>query len=579
MSVVTGPQALSGDTIAFRALLEGGAQAVYLAVVDVVPPNEADTTGDGEVDVDDLVTIITSWGPCADPDDCPADVNGDGEVDVDDLLAVLLNWGAGAGPPPNDHCGGAIEITGPGAIPFSTVGATSSSSDYIVPSGDEPGFPTWWNLDCDEGSGYELANDVWFRFTVQTGGELQISTTGFDSRVVVYRRSSATCDPGTFEGVMCNDDAPSASTSSRLSLWTIGSQDAGVFAVAEGDELLIRVGSRDPGVTGTGSLLLSTTPFVEWAGRTPESCFPVLIYDPLDPGTFVGEQAFEVATLTATEFTPNCGVDDNVDLWFCFISPNTGVYRAAASGSWLVGQEGPLTVAVYDRYGELLACQEDVDGDVYFSSFEFEARVFWPAVVGQQYLIRVGGPAELLDFYNVTQVRVEAMDSDACGWLFAGPCTVSNAPLAGCDDGQCCRAVCNEDPYCCNVEWDALCVDHAAKLCDPDPGPACELPGEHSCYAADPQSGCDDPECCEAVCQIDPFCCDFEWDGSCVDIAVQVCDPPPCPSVVDHPCDVTSPIGGCEDEACCGIVCDVDPSCCDMDWDTACVQLAELLCQ
>lgn len=50
----------------------------------------ADVTGDGVVDVQDLVEIILAWGPCAAP--CIADVNDDGVVDVVDLVAVILAW-------------------------------------------------------------------------------------------------------------------------------------------------------------------------------------------------------------------------------------------------------------------------------------------------------------------------------------------------------------------------------------------------------------------------------------------------------------------------------------------------------
>jgi hypothetical protein len=50
-----------------------------------------DVTGDGVVDVNDLVAVLLAWGLCP-PGPCPADSNGDGTIDVDDLLAVLLNW-------------------------------------------------------------------------------------------------------------------------------------------------------------------------------------------------------------------------------------------------------------------------------------------------------------------------------------------------------------------------------------------------------------------------------------------------------------------------------------------------------
>ncbi len=53
-----------------------------------------DVTGDGAVNVDDLIAVILSWGPCpAPPAECPADLDDSGSVDVDDLIIVILNWG------------------------------------------------------------------------------------------------------------------------------------------------------------------------------------------------------------------------------------------------------------------------------------------------------------------------------------------------------------------------------------------------------------------------------------------------------------------------------------------------------
>ena len=49
-----------------------------------------DVNGDGVVNVEDLVAVITAWGPC---DGCAADLNGDGQVNVEDLIEVITNWG------------------------------------------------------------------------------------------------------------------------------------------------------------------------------------------------------------------------------------------------------------------------------------------------------------------------------------------------------------------------------------------------------------------------------------------------------------------------------------------------------
>ncbi|MCI0629246.1 MAG: hypothetical protein L0Y44_01155 [Phycisphaerales bacterium] len=55
-----------------------------------------DVSGDGVVNVDDLLAVISAWGSCP-PGSCPADIappGGDGVVNVDDLLAVISAWGA-----------------------------------------------------------------------------------------------------------------------------------------------------------------------------------------------------------------------------------------------------------------------------------------------------------------------------------------------------------------------------------------------------------------------------------------------------------------------------------------------------
>jgi hypothetical protein len=53
------------------------------------PPCFADVTGDGVVDVQDLVEVVLNWlfGGGS------SDINGDGIVNVQDLVLVILNWG------------------------------------------------------------------------------------------------------------------------------------------------------------------------------------------------------------------------------------------------------------------------------------------------------------------------------------------------------------------------------------------------------------------------------------------------------------------------------------------------------
>jgi hypothetical protein len=49
----------------------------------------------------------------------------------------------------------------------------------------------------------------------------------------------------------------------------------------------------------------------------------------------------------------------------------------------------------------------------------------------------------------------------------------------------------------------------------PEPSP-CGNPSLADCFTASRVGGCSDAACCEAVCTIDPTCCDSAWDAACV---------------------------------------------------------------
>jgi predicted outer membrane repeat protein len=75
--------------------VDRGAFEFQSCPADIAP--QADQ-GDGEVNVDDLVGVLLSWGacpqPCPPPLGCAADIVPNCAVDVDDLIAVILGWGA-----------------------------------------------------------------------------------------------------------------------------------------------------------------------------------------------------------------------------------------------------------------------------------------------------------------------------------------------------------------------------------------------------------------------------------------------------------------------------------------------------
>jgi hypothetical protein len=64
----------------------------------------------------------------------------------------------------------------------------------------------------------------------------------------------------------------------------------------------------------------------------------------------------------------------------------------------------------------------------------------------------------------------------------------------------------------------------ALQFCPPCPPYACGL-GTVDCCAniTTPTAGCKDFECCVLICDMDSFCCEAQWDGLCVFLANQYC--------------------------------------------------------
>jgi hypothetical protein len=78
--------------------LANPADGAALNGVQLFKVRAGDVTTDGLVDVDDLISVILSWGACPGPaQTCAPDIApypaGDGTVNADDLTAVILNWG------------------------------------------------------------------------------------------------------------------------------------------------------------------------------------------------------------------------------------------------------------------------------------------------------------------------------------------------------------------------------------------------------------------------------------------------------------------------------------------------------
>ena len=120
----------------------------------------------------------------------------------------------------------------------------------------------------------------------------------------------------------------------------------------------------------------------------------------------------------------------------------------------------------------------------------------------------------------------------------SGSCAGAHCPHDRCIEGvaldktcgACVAQICAADAFCCDVEWDNVCVEEVRTICGslgcgeskgqcnhtlcsfgPALVPACDVPPF-------PQGGC-----VAQVCAADPFCCEEEWDAICIDEVATVC--------------------------------------------------------
>ncbi|MCI0364075.1 MAG: hypothetical protein L0219_09360 [Phycisphaerales bacterium] len=163
-----------------------------------------------------------------------------------------------------------------------------------------------------------------------------------------------------------------------------------------------------------------------------------------------------------------------------------------------------------------------------------------------------------------------AFDHCTCGGAQTGSCFTSHG-TPWCDLDDCCAAVCNVDPFCCELNWDNLCVTEANQLCT-----TCGGPGAGNCLAAHPNTYCNNADCCQWICAIDPFCCGVTWDDKCALEALEMCAT--CGQGGSDSCFVEHYIPACENSTCCNTVCAADPFCCNSQWDSICVSEANALC-
>jgi len=388
-----------------------------------------DMNQDGDVDLSDFALFrdcfLGPQNPNLQPGCQNARFDADSDVDLRDLAGFQIAFtGSCPGPLPNDRCQCPIEVV-EGTHPYSNVGATT----------DGPNEPT---MCVFEFGNTNVDADIWYCYTATCTGTAMASLCGsdYDTRLAVY----AGCGCPTAAPLACSDDDCGTGAGNVQSRVT--------FAATAGQKYLVRVGGYL--FSGVCTLGFCT------AGNVGAPCTANAQCNLVDQGD--------------GRLTIGCNVD------------------ACANGSGDCFVPSPTQAP---GCGDATCCASTCELD------QFCCDVTWDATCA--------GEAQCLCTGTCL----------ACA-PGAGSCGVPDAtPGCGVD---CCNRVCMVDSFCCLTEWDTTCVGEAESMCFL----AC-IPSAGPCLSAHPTPGCNLKPCCQAVCSEDSYCCDTNWDQTCADSAVILC--------------------------------------------------------
>jgi hypothetical protein len=121
----------------------------------------------------------------------------------------------------------------------------------------------------------------------------------------------------------------------------------------------------------------------------------------------------------------------------------------------------------------------------------------------------------------------DALETVDCAGCAHDKCE-TNGPLdPACD--PCVAQICQQDLFCCDTQWDTLCVEQVRTVCNSLICPESQGTCTHGlCVTGSAlQPGCDSPpaatSCVAQICSADLFCCQTAWDSVCVDEVETIC--------------------------------------------------------
>ncbi len=108
-------------------------------------------------------------------------------------------------------------------------------------------------------------------------------------------------------------------------------------------------------------------------------------------------------------------------------------------------------------------------------------------------------------------------------------CSTGVKLTSGCDaaTGNCVSKVCAVDSFCCNQDWDSLCVMEVRTVCKSLKCSESQGSCSHTLCTTGTAlvNNCDSAKanCVNQICAVDSYCCTNFWDSYCVGEVASVC--------------------------------------------------------
>lgn len=302
--------------------------------------------------------------------------------------------------PGNDACSTPQLVQGATAnISFNTGISTTGSQGQNNPA-------------CLFGGTSAIANDQWYRWTAPASGTVTLQscgTTGVDTKVAVYNGLGC---PASF-AIACDDDS-------------CGDQSTVSFQAVSGQNYTFQIGKFPGSPNGSGVFQLSLQP----PGPPNDQCITA---------TQVGEGQFTVNTNDATSDPLVACVPITNDVWFRYTAPAPGQVNVRTCGI----APFDTVIAVYTgpcSGPQLVACSDNACG--------VQSAVYFDALPGVQYLVRVGGAN---GEHGIGGIIIER-----------GPPCVQQCPPNATPEGEPCGADTNGG---CSTNGRYLTLDCNAMIC------------------------------------------------------------------------------------------------------------------